>query len=101
MQRQSGPWTDEVDAFGGRKQQVMNALQKHLQSGTHTCAEIVDLMGEPDQIVSGEGLRPYPVTGAKPSEVLIYQWRGAHDYLYFVIGPAGALLRAEWWYAGE
>jgi hypothetical protein len=93
MQAHGGEWNDEVDRYGGRKHQVMEALGTQLGTGHHTQAEVIELMGPPDQVT----LQGKP----HPAELLVYFWRGAHDYLYFTVGDKGVVLKADWWMAGE
>jgi hypothetical protein len=105
---EGGVWDDRVDQWGGRKQELMTQLGSRFGLGTNTNAQVVDLLGPPDQIVR-EGDRLFemvarqsiPERSAHDSlELLIYYWRGAHDFLYFRSNGRN-ILGSGWWYAYE
>ncbi|MCE9523877.1 MAG: hypothetical protein K8S25_15780 [Alphaproteobacteria bacterium] len=98
-----GDWNDALDKFDGRKHRVMLGLSQALGYGKHSRAEIVALMGEPDQIlVRGDWLFAEAYSGDNPRvrELLVYHWRGGHDFLYFV-SDRTQVLASGWWAALE
>ena len=98
-----GPWNDAVDGSGGRKRALMDALRARLSGASRT--EVFATMGDPDEIAH-PGAETWAVAlhGARispeGSELLVYHWRGRHDFLYFVV-RAGRVVHAGWWMAGE
>ncbi|MFM9862744.1 MAG: hypothetical protein ACKVRO_03975 [Micropepsaceae bacterium] len=98
-----GEWNEAADKFGGRKHEVMLKLEAALGDGTHTRAGVVALLGEPDVVVkSGETLFRDSYNGGDPrvTELLVYQWRGMHDYLFFT-SDGTQVLGSAWWNAWE
>jgi hypothetical protein len=98
-----GSWNEAVDKFGGRKHEVMLNLEEALGDGTHARSEVVALLGEPDQVLrAGETMFRDSYNGGDPrvSELLVYQWRGMHDYLFFTSDGA-QVLGSAWWNAWE
>jgi len=105
---QGGPWIAEVDDWMGHKHQVMIDLGTRLARTGCGQVQVTDLLGSPDQIagpgdpvfeqVSGHAEFEKPPDEAY--ELLIYYWRGAHDFLYFT-SVGGAIVGAGWWYALE
>lgn len=88
---------DKVDRWGGRKHELMQLLGRHLGDGTHPQAEVEDLLGAPDRVV-GPG-EPY-WQPHQADRLLIYTWRGYHDYMYFIVQD-GKVLGVDWWMAYE
>lgn len=98
-----GEWNDAVDRFGGRKHVVMTRLGELLGDGKHTRAEVVTLMGAPDEVLKpGDMMYPHAYSGgdARVRELLVYQWRGGHDFLYFM-SDGERVLGHGWWAALE
>jgi hypothetical protein len=100
-----GHFNQEVDGWGGRKHTVMGALLARLGTPGTARAKVVVSMGEPDQIAQPEtDLWSYAVEGSRSvpegSELLVYEWRGLHDFLYFLVSD-DKVVRAGWWMAGE
>jgi hypothetical protein len=92
----------------GRKHQLMLQLGARLGAGDCRRAQVVQLLGPPD-LIAREGDAPFdsvsrlaesekPATG--PYELLIYHWRGTHDFLYFT-AQGETILNSGWWYAGD
>ena len=101
-----GSWVEEVDAWNGRKHQLMQDIAEELNGTRHSEAAIIQLLGEPDQTIQkGEELystlypEPSQTTGVS-AQILIYHWRGNHDYL-FLISEDDVVTHIDWWYAGE
>jgi hypothetical protein len=89
-----GTWDNALDKWGGRKHKVMLALGEMLGDGTHARREIIALMGAPDQIlVRGRVVFSQAYTGGDPRvrELLVYNWRGQHDFLFFASDGSTAL----------
>ncbi|WP_295446282.1 hypothetical protein [uncultured Thiodictyon sp.] len=83
----------------GPLHEVMASLRERLASGRHTYAEVLALMGPPDQtIAAGSAHNGRPVPPGTP--LLIYWWRGGHDCLELRV-RAGLIESAQWYYAGE
>ena len=98
-----GQWGDALDKWGGRKHQVMLALAEALGDGKHARGKVYALMGEPDELlVSGHAMFSHAYSGHDPRvrELLVYHWRGEHDFLFFASDGA-RILRSGWWAALE
>lgn len=109
-----GHWNNEahnpaVDNFDGERHQSMKELQKHLgQSGT-SGDEIQRLMGppskildEPDLVLNHEFTRTNEnYTFPNDAKIWIYDWRGNHDYVYFVLSNENKVIRSDWYHAYE
>lgn len=97
-----GEWNDDVDRSGGRKVEVLGELGARLGDGTHDEPELAAL-GPPDVTITGsapamEGIFP---RGADPYDrLLVFYWRGGHDFLYFQVRGTRIVGHA-WWNAGE
>ena len=105
---EGGPWTADVDKWMGRKHQIMIQLGSRLGAGDCRKAQAIQLLGPPD-LTAQKGDAPFdlvnrlpefekPATG--PYELLIYYWRGTHDFLYFT-SQGETILNSGWWYAGD
>jgi hypothetical protein len=105
---QDGDWNADVDTWMGRKHQLMLQLGARLGAGDCRRAQVVQLLGPPD-LTAREGDAPFdwvsrlpefekPATG--PYELLIYYWRGTHDFLYFA-AQGESILNSGWWQAGD
>lgn len=95
-------WNPDVDAWNGRKHQVMNALADALGHGPHTADEVVALLGPPDEVLGPDS--PYWQHDREippdASRLLAYHWRGRHDFLYFVC-VKNRVVAARWFMALE
>jgi hypothetical protein len=105
---QGGPWTAEVDDWMGRKHQVMIELGSRLGGAGCTRGQVTDLLGPPD-LIAGPGDALFDQVSRQPGfvkppaeayELLIYHWRGAHDFLYFT-SAGGTIAGSGWWHAYE
>ncbi len=103
-----GKWSDSVDKWMGRKHQVMLHLQQKLTSKRADKHTIISIMGNPDIMLNyNDPQAPefYLNTLSREvkqagDEILIYKWRGSHDFLYFVIRKKKQL-KSDWWMALE
>lgn len=98
-----GAWNDVVDKFGGRKHEVMVQLGEALGDGMHTRSEIIALLGPPDLVLKpGDTMfrDSYTTHDPRVRELLVYHWRGMHDFLYFA-GDGTQVFVSGWWNAWE
>jgi hypothetical protein len=101
-----GEWNNDVDQWQGRKHTLMLELASRLGTGDTSRSTLTDLLGPPDHIVKGgdpllDLIQTVPAyQTAVADEYLVYEWRGTHDFLFFV-GQDGRITAADWWYAGE
>jgi len=105
---EGGTWKDDVDKWMGRKHQLMIQLGSRLGAGEYSKTQIIQWLGSPD-LIAREGDDTFdlvsslpkfekPATG--PYELLIYYWRGTHDFLYLT-SQGESIINSGWWYAGE
>jgi hypothetical protein len=103
---QGGRWNADVDAWAGRKHQIMIELGSCLGWAGCRRGQVTDLLGPPDLLVGPGHLvfdrvireAEFEKPRGKPYKLLIYYWRGAHDLLYFA-SSGGAILGSGWWHA--
>jgi hypothetical protein len=98
-----GEWNETLDKWGGRKHHVMGLLGDALGDGRHTRAEVIALLGSPDAILAPRDMmfaQAYRDGDARVRELLVYHWRGGHDFLFFA-SDGSAVLAAGWWAALE
>ncbi|MEM7334975.1 MAG: hypothetical protein AAF490_23060 [Chloroflexota bacterium] len=100
-----GEWVEEVDAWNGRKHQLMLDIANELEGNRYVESDITSHLGQPDQIVQqGESLyatlRPDTSPTEKETTLLIYHWRDNHDFLFFV-SEEQIITEVDWWYSGE
>jgi hypothetical protein len=93
-----GAWSDDVDRYGGRKHVVLQRLGERLATASR--ARIEAVMGPPDAIAhAGDPLWQLAAPSAGAT-LLVYHWRGTHDFLYFELAGDTAV-RSGWWMAYE
>jgi hypothetical protein len=103
-----GKWNVDVDQWMGHKHKLMLELGSSLTEGEYDKAEIINLLGSPDQTVQpGDHLfnliitlSRYDASTAKSYKFLVYYWRGAHDFLFFTCQD-GQIIGSDWCYAGD
>ena len=97
---EGGEWNDDVDSYGGRKHQVMIALLREIRSIDKD--QLVHFLGVPDGIIRGDDdlTKSYSISADDNSEILVYYWRGEHDFMYFITS-GDLIIKSGWWYAGE
>jgi hypothetical protein len=105
---QGGTWNDDVDKWMGRKHQLMIQLDSRLGRGEYSKAQVIQLLAPPD-LIAREGDDLFDLVNSLPDfekpatgscELLIYYWRGTHDFLYFT-SQDETIINSGWWYAGE
>jgi hypothetical protein len=101
-----GSWRQELDAWQGRKHQLLQELAARLLRERPDEAEVRALMGEPDQRVEpgtaehADWLRRTEWRGEPAGPLWSYHWRGNHDQL--LVSFDGARVGAVGWlYAWE
>ena len=105
---EGGTWDDDLDKWMGRKHQLMIQLGSRLSAGQYSKTQVIQLLAPPDltaseaddafDLVSSLPEFEKPVTG--PCELLIYYWRGMHDFLYFT-SQGETIINSGWWHAGD
>jgi len=105
---EGGAWNDDADKWMGPKHQLMIQLGSRLGAGEHSKAQIIQLLAPPD-LTASEGddlfdlvssLPEFENPAIGPYDLLIYYWRGAHDFLYFT-SRGQTIINSGWWYAGD
>lgn len=101
-----GEWVEEIDAWNGRKHQAMQTLANELANGTFAKDVVIQQLGEPDEQLSPSGdrfnliLEMDQTYSKETAQILVYHWRGDHDYL-FMLTDGQMITAVDWWYAGE
>ena len=100
------PWRQDLDAWQGRKHQLMQELAERLLHERPDGAGVRRLMGEPDRQVApgtaehADWLRRTEWRGAPVGALWSYHWRGEHDQL--LVALAGErVVAVGWLYAWE
>jgi hypothetical protein len=82
-------------------------LGLELGNGNYSRTQLISLLGQPDHIVKGgdplaDQIKSLPANErfTNVDEFLVYEWRGTHDFLFFVIQD-GRPIGSDWWYSGE
>jgi hypothetical protein len=97
--------------FTQRKAEVMDELRQCLEVGKADQKRIIQLMGSPDHLAKkGSDLYQLALHSLKFSETprglekakdaLIYEWRGLHDFMFFIT-DGKQLIISGWWMAME
>ncbi|CAF1225397.1 unnamed protein product [Adineta ricciae] len=114
LKNERGHWHGQdhnpaIDNFEGERHLAMIELQKALgQSGT-SADDIKRLMGEPTKILDqpndvllhelkrhNENYR-YP----QDTKIWVYEWRGNHDFVYFLVSKDNKVIESDWYQALE
>ena len=98
-----GAWNDDVDGAGGRKGVLLNQLLTRLRTTSRD--EVVAALGDADA-TAHDGDELWVLAAPVVQEtagltMLVYEWRGRHDFVFFVVDDAGRVVTADWWMAGE
>ncbi|CAF0916115.1 unnamed protein product [Rotaria sp. Silwood1] len=114
LKNERGHWNGQthnpaIDNFDGERHQAMNELQKHLGQPNTSADEIQRLMGtptktldKPDLVLDHEFRRMNDnYTYPSDAKIWIYEWRGNHDYVYFVISKDNKVIQSDWYFAYE
>jgi len=97
--------------FTQRKADVMDELRQCLEAGKVDRKRIIQLMGAPDHVArKGSDLYQWALHSLKFSETprglekakdaLIYEWRGLHDFMFFITDGKQPMI-SGWWMAME
>ncbi|CAF0988242.1 unnamed protein product [Didymodactylos carnosus] len=103
---QGKPFNTDVDAPNSKKEVSMKYLQEYLGKVGTSADDILNLMGKPDkeldkpdiELVHELNRQSYQCQDG--TKIWIYEWRGMHDYVYFLIKDNKVALSA-WYYAYE
>ncbi|KAF9974318.1 hypothetical protein BGZ73_002274 [Actinomortierella ambigua] len=89
-------YNPDVDAYNGKKHQLMKTLGEYLGKFGTDHADITAVMGKPDETKNKlDHLK-------NRGRFLIYKWRGNHDYLWFnIASPKGKVIESDWYHAYE
>lgn len=98
-----------IDDHHGNRHRAMIELQEHLGQAGTTTEQIEHLMGTPTKILDQPDetllyeLKRNNETYEYPSEtkIWIYEWRGNHDYVYFLISKDKKVIQSAWYYSFE
>ncbi|KAF9403864.1 hypothetical protein BGZ94_004487 [Podila epigama] len=100
-----GEFSEEVDAFNGKKHQVMQQLAAEFAKPGVLESKIVKTMGRPDSIptrVLKELKKSEPEVTINMYKYIVFKWRGYHDFLWFRIDDrTHKVVQGEWYYALE
>ena len=114
LKDQRGHWHGQdhnpaIDNYDGERHQAMIQLQNHPGKIGTSANEIQRLMGsptstldEPDLVLNHEFTRTNESFAYPPdAKIWIYEWRGNHDFVYFVISNKNQVIRSGWYNAYE
>jgi hypothetical protein len=99
-------WNKDLDAWQGRKHQLMQGLAERLLAEKPDEAGVRALMGEPDQRIEpgtaehADWLRRTEWRGAPAGALWSYHWRGEHDQLLVALADE-RVVAVGWLYAWE
>lgn len=99
-------WNKDLDAWQGRKHQLMQGLAERLLAEKPDEAGVRALMGEPDQRIEpgtaehADWLRRTEWRGAPAGALWSYHWRGEHDQLLVALADQ-RVVAVGWLYAWE
>jgi hypothetical protein len=88
----------DCDKFGSNLFFVMNCLGDSLSEKKVAIKEVVETMGNPGSMYDKKVSEMLKLE--KNEDVLVYFWRGWHDFMYLVIAN-GKVVRYNWWFALE
>lgn len=104
---EGGEWNNAVDSFGGRKHQVMADLLEEINKQGFDKLQVLHYLGNPNEILEKNNILFKTLINLKnintsdsEYEILVYYWRGGHDFIYFVT-KGNEVVKSGWWYAGE
>jgi hypothetical protein len=108
VQDSSSGWNADVDSYDGRKHTVMKELLCRLGVYGTNSAEVTAAMGAPNEVIKADSssvdLMPGPVVPSSTAEpgpediLLLYYWRGKHDYAWFKVDPLNEVVIAAGWF---
>jgi hypothetical protein len=101
-----GEWRQDLDAWQGRKHQLMQELAAEVLAARGDASAVLALLGEPDAKVAvdqadyADWQRRTDWQGSAGPLLWSYHWRGQHDQL-LVAFSAGRVSAVGWLYAWE
>lgn len=101
-----GEWQQDLDAWQGRKHQLMQTLAAEVLAARSDTPAVLALLGEPDAKVTidqadyADWQRRTDWQGSPGPLLWSYHWRGQHDQL-LVAFSAGRVSAVGWLYAWE
>jgi hypothetical protein len=108
-----GVFDKDLRSHGGKLHRVLASLGEELGHAPFTKQQIVECVGEPDDVKNSEQMKRFldiyhrelekagrEIVESDSREYLIYHWRGGHDFLFF-INENGAIVDHGWWFAYE
>lgn len=101
-----GEWRQDLDAWQGRKHQLMQALAAEVLAAHSDTPAVLALLGEPDARVTidqadyADWQRRTEWQGSPGPLLWSYHWRGQHDQL-LVAFSEGRVSAVGWLYAWE
>ena len=103
-----GTWNEESDSWLGVKHTNMLDVAAALSRRDFSCNQLTHLLQQPDHTIQGgdplhdliQTLPTYDTSPEEDTRFLVYEWRGTHDFLFFVCED-GRITGSDWWYAGE
>jgi len=100
LSQQFQKWRDENNAchrkWKSDLQLMMEELGTRLAASRVRRKEILKFMGTPDH--ESDALDMIKLNTGE--HIMVYHWRGWHDWMYFVIRK-NRVVRMKWWYAYE
>ncbi len=76
--------------------QIMIEIGSQLSKGSFSKVEVIQYLGVPD--FAGQEVNVLSIEDSE--EVMIYFWRGWHDWLYFIVENE-QVKKVDWWFAYE
>jgi hypothetical protein len=108
-----GAYDKDLRTHGGKLHRVLQSLGTELGHPPHTRKIIVGCLGAPDAIRNDIQMARYlgiyererrrtkrEPRAKRDREYLIYEWRGGHDFMFF-INEDGLIVDHGWWFAYE
>jgi hypothetical protein len=94
------PDRDCCNNYGSGLMDVMEILSDSIAVGSSE-KRIIEIMGQPDMFADkNHPIEHHFIQPAEGELILVYHWRGMHDFLYFVIQDNYLVLK-NWYYAWE
>lgn len=103
-----GTWNNDADRWNGRKHRLMIEMKARLFKNHNRKSDVIRLLDSPDRITrKGDTLFHRLIDTTRndtspliPDELLIYYWRGEHDFMFFSCKDS-TIQNCRWWHAWE